>query len=351
MASMPTRHALGLLLVSSLGLVGVGACSGRRGAAESAQHRAAAATAATATQAAQAAQPATTRNAACEGCHAEIAGEWRASLHRDSHSDPMYQRAFAREPLSFCTGCHAPEANAHDPGPSATHALGVGCVTCHQITGEHPSPGRPAQQVAVGATNDACAHCHEFRFPGTRELMQLTVTEHRASPRAASTCASCHMPKVETASARGRHASHRFDASRDASMIRSAARIKVARAGRTVRFSFEPAGAGHAFPTGDLFRRLRLVADLRGAGEARHIESFLGRKTKHAEVLGGTAVNIADDRPFARGQPTVAELDVGDPSRPIAWRVVYERVEHPRSRDESDAVVEGAIEVAAGTLE
>src|SRR4051812_1823961 len=48
------------------------------------------------------------RNAACAGCHVEIAAEWEASLHHASATDPLYLRAFALEPLAFCRECHAP---------------------------------------------------------------------------------------------------------------------------------------------------------------------------------------------------------------------------------------------------
>src|ERR1700727_480519 len=53
------------------------------------------------------------RNATCEGCHAEIAAEWRASMHHHAFDDPQFARPLAIEPLPFCRGCHAPEA---DPG-------------------------------------------------------------------------------------------------------------------------------------------------------------------------------------------------------------------------------------------
>jgi len=180
--------------------------------------------------------------------------------------------------------------------------------------------------------------------------MQLTVREHHASPRAAVACTTCHMPEVPAVAGVRRHTSHRFAASRDAAMIRSAARIAVDRRGSKLRFSFTPDRAGHAFPTGDLFRRLRLVAELRGPGAPLRIESFLGRKTKRADPLGEGLVDNDDDRPFFDGQPSLVELDVGDASRPLDWRVLYERVEHPVSLDEADAVVEGVIEVARGEL-
>ena len=35
---------------------------------------------------------------------------------------------------------------------------------------------------------------------------------------------------------------------------------------------------------------------------------------------------------------------------PIAWRVAYQRVEHPRSDHETESVVEGEIELSSGTF-
>ncbi len=336
---LPTRHALAqAALASSIALVAAAACTGKsvtepKIAVTASGHDPVGA------------------NGRCEACHDEIAAEWRVSLHRGSHADPVYQRAFAREPLPFCTECHAPEADPRDNGPSARHALGVGCVTCHAMGSGHPSAGASA---GAGKSASACARCHEFSFPGSGEAMQLTVREHHASARAALPCASCHMPKVTAPGAQRGHASHRFDASRDPAMIRSAARITVTRRGPKVRFTFTPDRAGHAFPTGDLFRRLRLVVATKAPKEPDvpvHVEAFLGRKTKRPDPLGSGTVNDADDRPFIDGRPSMAELLVGDAPGPLVWRVVYERVEHPRSLDEADAVVEGAIDVAGGTLD
>ncbi|WP_205633781.1 multiheme c-type cytochrome [Labilithrix luteola] len=281
------------------------------------------------------------RNVACEGCHLEIAEEWRASLHHQAHADPVYQRAFALEPMAFCTACHAPEANAEDPGPSPRHALGVACVTCHTMASSHGAVGDAHAGKAAETTRTAeCASCHEFTFPQSSEKLQLTATEHRASRAADVTCSACHMPRVSKS---GRaHASHRFDASRDATFVRSAARVTATHIERRVTFTFTPERVGHAFPTGDLFRRLRLVVELEG----RTVEAFLGRKTKRAE--SPASVNASDDRPFARGEPAIVDVDIGEDSRPRAWRVLYERVEHPTTLDEREAQIEGVIEVASG---
>src|SRR5574343_638477 len=56
-------------------------------------------------------------NEPCEGCHAEIAAEWRGSEHHTAFTDPVFQRAYGVEPLPFCRRCHAPE------GQGAAEAL------------------------------------------------------------------------------------------------------------------------------------------------------------------------------------------------------------------------------------
>lgn len=267
-------------------------------------------------------------NARCESCHSEIAREWRASAHRSAYENPSFQQAIALEPLPFCKGCHAPEANPRRPEPELA-ALGIACTTCHAIddarSGRHTND-RPA-------TTKSCASCHEFGFPGTSMKMQLTATEHRDSPFASRSCASCHMPPSQHGGT-----NHRFAASRDVHMLRSAAKIIGSRDGDELVITFTRLAVGHAFPTGDLFRRLRVLA--RDA-EGNLVSAELGRKTK----LGPTA----DNRPFVRGDQTAIRLPIG--SGAATFRVVYERVQHPLTEDESVAIVTESVELARGAIE
>src|SRR5512132_3262526 len=191
-------------------------------------------------------------NQACEGCHEDVAREWRGSLHQRADLEPAYRRAFAIEPMPFCRSCHAPEATPTEPEGEEVAALGVGCVTCHVTSGAgvHAAPwagagAPPAAPHAVirdarFAGADACASCHEFAFPTARgrrlaDLMQSTVTEHRASKAAAQPCVGCHMP-----GAPGRR-SHAFVGSRDAGFVRSAVRVEAARLSPTrVAISIAP---------------------------------------------------------------------------------------------------------------
>lgn len=260
------------------------------------------------------------RNAACESCHREVASEWRASLHRASHSDADYQRAFSIEPLAFCTACHAPEAIPEAPEP-ARAALGVGCVTCH-------APGTDARARA-------CEGCHEFSFPDGTGKMQLTATEHRASAQATTACATCHMPGT------GRHRDHRFAASREPAVLSRAATISAKRTTSGIVLRFEPREIGHAFPTGDIFRRLRVTVEPLGDPKAR-AEVHLSRKSK----LG----DDHDDRPFSDGRAREVEVSLAGGGRPLRWAVFYDRVAHPTSLDEASANVVASIELASGVL-
>lgn len=314
------------------------------------------------TGARRAERDAATENSRCEGCHEDIAAEWRGSLHRRSHTEPAYARAVEREPIPFCQGCHAPEADAKKPVPEALGDMGTGCVTCH-LTGDavlaapasrssfaaRSAPHAVARDARFGGPS-ACAACHEFDFPELgvrrpREPMQSTLSEHRASPFASFACADCHMP-LENG-----HRSHRFAASRSPEVIRRAASVRATRLSPTmIRVALTAADVGHAFPTGDLFRRLTVVAEADGAPR---VERRLMRRfgvIRHG--FAGSRTQIGDDRVGVGGAERAVDLDLGPAAAglPVRYRVDYERVEHPISKDGEEALVEGAITVAEGIL-
>lgn len=306
------------------------------------------------------------QNAACERCHADIAASWRASLHRRADVEPAYRRSFAIEPLPFCRSCHAPEADPLEEESPAEAELGVGCVTCHVTDSDAvlaaPRPGttEPAphavQRVSAFAGVGACAGCHEFTFPGQPRrgpdsLMQSTVSEHAASPAASRACADCHMPR----DASGRR-SHDFTASRSAEVVRRAVTVRAERLDATrVRVVLTPNDPGHAFPTGDLFRRLEVTAELSGpdhmrlAGATRYLTRHWGFRPSKA----GRELKLDDRVHF---QESVIELDLGAElaeaarTHPIVWRVAYQRVAHPNGIEETDAEIDGELEIASGSL-
>jgi Cytochrome c554 and c-prime len=306
-------------------------------------------------------------NHACEGCHQTIAAEWRTSFHACSQTDVAYQRAFAIEPLEFCQGCHAPETDPRAPVPAAAAEIGVGCVTCHVVGTDvlagpdHPHPSSPPHLVlrdARLAGASACAACHEFAFPdrGARarpELMQATLSEHLKSEQSSTDCASCHMPTTTYGGVA--HRSHAFAGGHDAELVRSAVAVTAERSPHGARITLTPRQLGHAFPTGDLFRRVEVSAEVLGR-EWQVITSasrYLARHWQRQPSPFGVVLRSAtrDDRPL--GEPQVIELELGPQAAelPIHWRVAYQRVEHPRSDREQDESVEGEIEILSGALE
>jgi len=309
-------------------------------------------------------------NAACEACHPDVASEWRASLHRASWTEPAFQRAFAREPLSFCQECHVPEASPDAQPSAALGELGTGCVTCHLVedgvlaAGDgHASPndvGVPHGVVRDGRLDGdaACARCHEFAFPeGGRPLgpdvpMQSTVSEHRASPAAAQSCASCHMPREVQ-----RHRSHRFASSRDEVRLRAAVHVDASRASpSTATISLTSNVRGHAFPTGDLFRRVEVLVEAVAPGEVL-VASEVKYLARHFPLVAGSPGGTrhrsigVDDRLGGEPRTLVFDLGAAAAGRMLRYRVSYQRVAQPRSADESASELDGEVELASGRLE
>jgi hypothetical protein len=281
-------------------------------------------------------------NATCVSCHAKQAAEWQGSMHQRAYVNGAFQDALALEPTPFCRGCHAPESDPRGPAGPEVGDLGVGCVSCH-IAGDETHP--------VAASRDpsaACAGCHEFRFPGGASdaddgYMQTTVREHRRSASAARTCASCHMP----------HGSHAFAGVRDAAWLRARLRVVAELAGADgdgARLTLAQTAPGHAFPTGDLFRRLEVGWVERDAGgravrrEARHL-------TRHFEIVPGRPGRqlVDDDRVF--DEPRTLEMRFGPSSRSVEWWVTLQRVAQVGTGiDPSAAKVESEVPLYSGVL-
>jgi hypothetical protein len=301
-------------------------------------------------------------NEACEACHADVAAEWRGSLHQRADLEPAYRRAFEIEPLPFCRSCHAPEADPHREESASLAELGVGCVTCHLGADDDrvlaaPREGLVSERAPHPVVRDprfaaveACAGCHEFPFPGLRPagpetLMQSTVREHASSAARDRPCAECHMPRLE-----GTRRAHGFVASRSPEVVRSAVDVRVERRGDLVRIELHPRVSGHAFPTGDLFRRVEIAIEALGPDRlvlareqrylARHFElspGAVGRRLAH------------DDR--VHDEPRVVAFSMPEhATRELAFRVAYQRVAHPLDAGSEHALVEGEIVLAEGIL-
>ena len=314
----------------------------------------------------------------CINCHGDIADEWADSLHRHAYDDPMFAEALDREArgLAFCRSCHAPEADPRHEPDARRAALGVGCVGCHVVDGEIlAGPGSAAsgpgstssaphalRREAAFAGTAACAGCHEFAFPGRRPGralgMQRTVGEHARSAASEQSCQSCHMPP--RAGADGRiHRGHDFAVVDEPRMLAAAASISAERGPssepgtETVVVRLRPRALGHAFPTGDLFRRLlvRVEAEDGSWAEDRYLSRHFAME-RVGTGAGAIKVELADDRVGVGTEAT--ELRVVLPpalaDRPVRWRVVYQRVLEAAPGSDRRAEVWDERELAAGLL-
>jgi hypothetical protein len=303
-------------------------------------------------------------NDACEGCHEVEAAQWRGSQHQTAYTEREFQRALAHEPMPFCRGCHAPEADPRRPAGGVAAEIGVGCVSCHVVgdavlaaPGPDVAAPHPLRRDPRFATAAACANCHEFGFPDNRrrarpEAMQRTLAEHAASPQAATGCGDCHMR--DRAGAR----SHAFLGSRDDDYFRDALTVEAARVAPDrieLRVAARADVVGHAVPTGDLFRRLAVAVRPLAPGEPRPwTTAYLARHYALEAARGGPPVRVerSDDRPHPGEPPRVLQfqLDPADRARPVAWEVRFERVESLLEEREDRAIVVGGLTVAAGEL-
>lgn len=218
---------------------------------------------------------------ACSLCHAEIAREWRESQHAMAWRDEIFQAAYAVEPMQFCRSCHVPLAPAGREPDARAGEEGVSCAVCHVRDGHVLGPGRSAPVPGAHAsepllamrTSAFCEGCHQFNFRGdsgprgevyaTDEPMQDTHGEWAMSDaaRRGEHCQTCHMPLVTSADGRT-HRSHRFPGGSDPNLLREAVHVEASArregAHTVVQVAVHPGRIGHAFPTGDLFRRAEL---------------------------------------------------------------------------------------------
>jgi hypothetical protein len=314
-------------------------------------------------------------NVSCAGCHPDIAAEWTRSLHQHAWKDEVFQQAFQVEPLPFCRGCHAPESDPAREPTARAREVGVGCVTCHlEADGVHATTasGRADHAVfsdAKLAKPAACARCHQFEFPAEAnqphpQPMQDTVAEHAASSKADTPCQACHMPIVDGAD--GRHRSHAFSVIADPSLIRRAVTVRAERAddrdGAAVRITLAAAAVGHAFPTGDMFRRVEVRAeaiDAHGRVIATAVPVVLQRRFEDVPRdptgvdLSFARVEVEDSRvpPPGLGERSVRlVLPAAAAHARIVYRVVYQRMSTPMASAFGVEQVLDEIVVAHGEL-
>ncbi|HJL15156.1 MAG TPA: hypothetical protein RMH99_05845 [Sandaracinaceae bacterium LLY-WYZ-13_1] len=259
----------------------------------------------------------------CGRCHARHYREWRRSAHRSSFTNPLFEAEYQLRQRAYCDRCHAPREDA---------LAGIDCAVCHvrdgavlnpTVSGEAPHESREAPELAGTL---ACARCHQFAFERQTELLQRTVEEWMDSPHRGTPCQGCHLPE------RGRgHHSHDLPGGLDRRLLRRAIEVegRAERDGeRTrVRLVLRADRAGHAVPTGDVFRQLEVRAW--PAGAPRDAVRTVLRRRFRVDAAGHH--EIADDRVPPRGPREVELVLEGRPAR-VDWEVALWRASPERVR-------------------
>ncbi|MFO0683718.1 MAG: multiheme c-type cytochrome [Sandaracinus sp.] len=297
--------------------------------------------------------------ARCGECHAEEAATHASSAHAAAAVDPIFLAEYAPRPDPACVRCHAPLAPEGAAIDAPLARIGVGCAACHVRGGEvlsagapsgrapHPSRREPALSRAEG-----CAGCHQFAFGlpsdgsaphfDPAEVQQDTLAEWREA--GAPRCQRCHM--------RGEGRGHAFGGLGDAALVRGALhlRARARREGPQIAFDLRLTAArvGHAVPTGDVFRRLRITARTERATASAELRRYFAPTAEG----GGLLVREVDDTRVAPGQPRTVRLVLADSeASAIAWRVELLRLDPDvaRARGLEDGAI--TILVAEGSSE
>lgn len=311
------------------------------------------------------------RNAECVRCHADVAASWQRSRHASAFTDATFQRAFNVESREECVRCHAPEARLASSkealaSPVDTRAaLGVACVTCHVVDGSILAAPRrsfgadagaalphPVERIEAFASTDACAGCHEFPFPNgdprrTEELSQSTVREHDTAQIEAS-CAECHMPEESGEGRRFR--SHALASVRDPSAWQRALRISAKRDRDAIHVKIGLRDVGHALPTGDMLRRLRVRAEVMGVDDQllAATETFVGRSFSDIRDRRCRR-ETTDNRPRPGSPSEIVLRPPGASEHDVGITVRLERVLFGAT-DEPGSIVDSSYEVFRAIL-
>lgn len=246
----------------------------------------------------------------------------------------MEPDAFAKSHGVACVSCHVPDGTAADAVVTSNRARTAKAP--HAVT-----------RVADFGTR-ACTSCHDFAFPGADALgdkgrMQKTAREHAMSTARAEACTSCHMKSDERS---GGHASHRFAVASDRELLAGAVDVQVERdAEGRIRFVVSANGVGHAFPTGDLFRRLVLrVKTPRGTIENAFERRFRAQRDRADPSAPAVRFETTDTRLFPSRTVTLS-APAGSP-----WELVYQRVTAVQQTPPFAVTVESELSLRAGTI-
>lgn len=288
----------------------------------------------------------------CARCHGAIYREWQSSRHAQAYTNRYFSRALPLEQVPFCRKCHAPDADPNREPDRASLQNGVSCLSCHAVRADFAtvanlgstSPPKAARPCIDSnprlAGVDACRNCHQFDFPaasGSRAptAMQNTAAEHAASRYAAVPCQGCHMQRLHDGNGRP-HLDHRFVLGGHEGILKGAVTVRLVdwQPGR-LKIALVPNMLGHAFPTGDLFRRaeLRVWPGQEAAPSSRPAAVYALERRYRNDREGETRRVLFDTR-LAPASPTQdarreVELTISPSYRRVTWQLVWQRLPVP----------------------
>lgn len=213
-------------------------------------------------------------SAECAACHEEVFREWKDSWHAQAYVDAEVQRLSRGFEDKDCLPCHLPRpiletGLALRPlERDRRHEEGVDCFTCHfapaaqSMIGRGPlgaaarnAPCQPQESAIIGQLG-LCAPCHNQH----KVHVEWQQTAFSVQGPQFKDCNDCHMPQVLRANGRtGR--SHRYPASHDPAILKSAASFSLEReVAGVLLVSVANTGCGHNFPTDERHRAVDLEA-------------------------------------------------------------------------------------------
>lgn len=271
-------------------------------------------------------------DAACERCHVSEARTHAASAHASAFSDEVFQAEWAAHAQPECVRCHAPLADPEHPEGEAA-ARGISCTVCHlrggSVLSVHAAPGAP-HPITVDAslgTSEACATCHEFTFASVAPtpydeagMLQGTLSEwHEVEER--GTCQSCHLRDERD------RVTHAMAGAREPALLARA--LSVEASARVVGDHTEVtlllrSEAGHAVPTGDMYRRLEVRAWVDGHSRATASRVLMRRFSR----LDGVLRQVEDDRvpPLGERRVVLALPDAPRAAR-VHWQITWQALD------------------------
>ncbi len=309
----------------------------------------------------------------CVGCHVVgdeiLAGPGDGRSERAPHG---LRRELEFASSAACGGCHEfafPKRGVHNAAPlmqqtmrehSRSAAHQTPCQDCHM-----PPTKKAPRSCAAGAEHDTNARERgqgvgvPEHDTNARERGQGVGVPGRALPDTGagpatvppSKPAELDMPSACPTLGEV-HRGHGFAVASEPRMLRAAARIDAVREPGSLRVTLEPRLVGHAFPTGDLFRRLlvRVETDDGRLVEERYLARHFGAE-RFAEA-GAMKVELSDDRVGVGFGPRVVEVPIpatlADES--LRWIVRYQRVLETPAGAEHLAQVWDETELAVGLL-